>query len=134
MGYKAKAKTILVQFEEGHEYHGLEVRLRGMSIGEYLEFTGYDGGDGETVGGLIARVGKHLESWNLEDQNGTALPATAEAMQAQDHELVLAIANAFMETLQGVHKSDPLPESSPSGGPSLVESVPMEALSGSLAS
>lgn len=135
MGFQAKRKTILVQFQPGHEYYGLEVRLRGMSIGEYLSFTGYDGGDGETVAGLINRVGKHLISWNLEDEDTKEpVPATPEAVQQQDHQLVLAIANAFMEALQGVHKDDPLPQSSPSGEPSLVESVPMEALSESLAS
>lgn len=135
MSFKVKRKTTLIQFEPGHDLYGLEVRLRGMSIGEFLQFTGYDGGEGETVNGLIARFGRHLMSWNLEDEEtGKPVPATPEAVQEQDHELVLALANAWMDSLQGVHKADPLPESSPSGGPSLVESVPMEALSESLAS
>lgn len=135
MGYKAKRKNTVLQFEPGHDLYGLEVRLRGMSIREFLEFTGYDGGEGETVNGLIQRFGRHLISWNLEDEDtGEPVPASPEAVEQQDHELVLALANAWMEALQGVHKGDPLPENSTSGEPSLVESVPMEALSESLAS
>ncbi|MVO84196.1 hypothetical protein GPA10_05265 [Streptomyces sp. p1417] len=134
MGYKAKRKTITLQFEPGHDLYGLEVQLRGMNIGQYLKFTGYDGGDGETVAGLIDRFGEHLVTWNLEDEDGTAIPATPGAVQEQDHDLILALANAWMDALAGVHDGDPLAESSPSGEPSLVESVPMEALSPSLAS
>jgi hypothetical protein len=51
-----------------------------------------------------------------------------------DQALARALQNAYVEALIGVHDADPLPQSSPSGGPSLVESVPMEALSESLAS
>ncbi len=134
MGYRKKNKNVILKFAEDHDLYGLEVRLRGMNIDEYLAFTGYDGGDGETVAGLIKRFGQHLVSWNLEEEDGTEVPATAEAVSKQDHELILALANAWTEALAGVHKADPLPESSPSGGPSLVESVPMEALSPSLAS
>lgn len=136
MGYKAKRKNTVLQFEPGHDLYGLEVRLRGMNIREFLEFTGYDGGQGETVNGLIQRFGQHLISWNLEDdETGEAVPATPEAVEQQGHELVLALANAWMEALQGVHKADPLPESSASGEPSPEASViPMEPLSPSLAS
>ncbi|MEI5100292.1 hypothetical protein RB200_19415 [Streptomyces sp. PmtG] len=134
MGYKAKRKTTTLQFEPGHDLYGLEVRLRGMNIGEYLRFTGYDGGDGETVSGLIQRFGEHLVSWNLEEEDGTAIPATQDSVQQQDHDMVLALANAWMQALAGVHDADPLPESSPSGEPSLAASIPMAELSEPLAS
>lgn len=136
MGFPSKKKTILIQFEPGHDYYGAEARLSGMSISEYLAFTGYDGGAGETVAGLIQRFGKHLISWNLEDEDTKEpVPATADAVQEQDHELVLALANAYMEALAGVHKADPLPESSPSSELSPgVSAIPMEPLSESLAS
>jgi hypothetical protein len=57
-----------------------------------------------------------------------------DAVKTIDHDLVTALNNAWIQTLIGVHGADPLPQSSPSGEPSLVESVPMEALSESLAS
>jgi hypothetical protein len=105
-----------------------------MSIGEYMTATGLDGSDGDDRAAGLKRFGEHLVSWNLEDEDGTPVPATYEAMMQQDHDLIGALNNAWIETLVGVHKADPLPESSTSGEPSLVESVPMEALSSSLAS
>jgi hypothetical protein len=135
MGYKAKLKTYLVKFDEGHEFHGAEARLRGMTYGEWEQVTGLDGGEGDTNGAVsVRRFVEHLISWNLEDGDGKPLPMTIDAVKEIDHDLVAALNNAWVQTLIGVHAADPLPESSPSGGPSLVESVPMEALSESLAS
>lgn len=135
MGYKAKLKTYLVQFQEGHEYHGAEARLRGITYAEWEQMTGMDGGDGDNNGAKsVQRFVEHLVSWNLEDENGRPLPTTMDAVRALDKDLMAALNNAWIQTLIGVHDADPLPESSPSGGPSLVESVPMEALSPSLAS
>lgn len=135
MGYKAKIKTYLIQFDEGHEYHGAEARLSGMTYGEWEQVTGLDGGGGDTNGAVsVRRFVDHLISWNLEDEDGKPLPMTMDTVKEIDHDLVAALNNAWVNTLTGVHEADPLPESSPSGEPSLVESVPMEALSESLAS
>jgi hypothetical protein len=134
MGFKVKPKTYTVRFEEGHEYHGVEARLSGMSYGEWEQVTGLDGGEGETNGGAsVRRFVDHLISWNLEDENGP-VPTTFDAVKELDHDLVAALNNAWIQTLIGVHDADPLPETSPSGEPSQVASIPMEALSESLAS
>lgn len=135
MGYKAKLKTYLVRFEEGHEHHGAEARLRGISYAEWEEMTGLDGSDGDDNGAKsVARFVDHLISWNIEDEHDKPVPTTLAAAKSLDHNLVAALNNAWIQTLTGVHGADPLPESSLSGEPSLVESVPMEALSPSLAS
>ena len=135
MGYTAKLKTYLITFEEGHTYPGAEARLRGITFAEWEEMTGLDGGDGDDNGAKsVRRFVDQLVSWNLEDETGRPLPLTMDAVKTLDHNLVAALNNAWINTLIGVHKGDPLPESSPSGEPSLVESVPMEALSPSLAS
>jgi hypothetical protein len=136
MGFKVKPKTYTVRFEEGHEFHGVEARLSGMSYGEWEQVTGLDGGEGETNGAdSVRRFVDHLLSWNLEDENDQPLPTTIEAVKELDHDLVAALNNAWIQTLIGVHKDDPLPASSPSGEPSpAVSAIPMEALSGSLAS
>lgn len=133
MGYKAGPRTILVRFEAGHEHHGAEARVRGMKYGEWeaiieAERTGseeYSASD---------EFAKRLVSWNLTDDDDRPIPATPEGLRDVDMSLVTALKDAWAEALTGVHKADPLPVSSPSGGPSLVESVPMEALSPSLAS
>ncbi len=133
MGFKTKVRTYLIKFDEGHEFHGAEARVKGMPFGEYLEVTGLDGGEGD--GNTVRRFMDHLVSWNLEDEEtGTPIPPTEEGVKAVDHDLVVAMNNAWIKTLMGVHTSDPLPESSTSGEPSLVESIPTEALSPSLAS
>lgn len=133
MGFKTKVRTYLIQFDEGHEFHGAEARVKGMPFGEYLEVTGLDGGEGD--GNTVRRFMDHLVSWNLEDEETSApIPPTEEGVKAVDHDLVVAMNNAWIQTLTGVHKADPLPESSTSGEPSLVESIPTEALSPSLAS
>lgn len=136
MGYKPKVKTYLIQFEEGHEYHGAEARLHGMPYGEWEQATGADGGDGDKNGGdSVKRFADHLIEWNVDHPTtGKPLPPTLESLKVLDKDLVAALNNAWIQHLIGVHDADPLPESSPSGGPSLVESVPMEALSESLAS
>jgi hypothetical protein len=136
MGYKPKLKTYLIKFDEGHEYHGAEARLRGMTYAEWEVAAGLDGGDGDGDGKKsVERFVDHLISWNLEDPDtGAPLPLTMDAVRALDKDLMAALNNAWINSLIGVHSADPLPESSPSGGPSLVESVPMEALSPSLAS
>ncbi|MFE2073727.1 hypothetical protein [Streptomyces misionensis] len=136
MGFKVKPKTYLVQFEDGHEFHGVEARLSGMSYGEWEQVTGLDGGDGETNGAAsVRRFVDHLISWNLEDENDQPVPTTLDAVKNLDHNLVAALNNAWINTLIGVHDADPLPETSPSGEPSpAVSEIPMEALSPSLAS
>ncbi|MFF4834108.1 hypothetical protein [Streptomyces sp. NPDC001315] len=123
-----------IKFAEGHQYHGAEARVRGMAIGEYMAATGLDGGDGDNAAASMKRFSERLLSWNLEDEDGTPIPATPEGLAQVDQGLARALQNAYVESIIGVHSADPLPESSPSGEPSLVESVPMEALSESLAS
>ncbi|BCM70854.1 hypothetical protein EASAB2608_06188 [Streptomyces sp. EAS-AB2608] len=135
MGYKVKPKTYLVQFEPGHEFHGIEARLSGMSYGEWEQVTGLDGSEGETNGAdSVRRFVDHLISWNLEDENDQPVPTTLDAVKQLDHNLVAALNNAWIQTLIGVHDADPLPETSPSGEPSPVASIPMAPLSPSLAS
>jgi hypothetical protein len=135
MGYKPKLKTYLIQFQEGHEHHGAEARLSGMTYGEWEQATGLDGGDGDKDGADgVRRFVDHLTSWNLEDEDGKPLPTTMDAVKTVDKDLISALNTAWINELIGVHDASPLPETSTSGEPSLVESVPMEALSESLAS
>lgn len=131
MGYKAKIKNITIRFAEDHEFHGAEAVARGMSFGEWEEATSVE----ESGTAAVKRFVDHLVSWNLEDPDtGEPLPPTMDSVRKIDNDLASALNNAWVQSLIGVHDADPLPESSTSGEPSLVESVPMEALSPSLAS
>lgn len=128
MGYKGTPKTVKIQFAEGHEHHGAEARVRRMSFGEWEDLVA----SGEVD--EMQEFRERLVSWNLTDENDQPIPATAEGLRLVDTSLAGALKQAWIQSITGVHTADPLPQSSPSGEPSPVESIPMEALSPSLAS
>lgn len=133
MGYREQPNTVTLTFEEGHELHGLEVTCQGMTIGEFVAFTGWDGGEGMGTGKTLERFHDSLISWNLEDADGQPIPVSES--RGRPHRLILRLNNAWVEALTAVHKSDPLPDVSPSGEtyPEL-SAIPTEPLSESLAS
>lgn len=133
MGFEAGVRAVNIQFAEDHQYYGAEARVKGMAIGEYMAATGLDGSDGDNAAASMQRFSERLISWNL-TVDGQSVPATEEGLKQVDQGLARALQNAYVEAIIGVHTGDPLPQSSTSGEPSLVESVPMEALSESLAS
>lgn len=133
MGFDATPSTVTVRFKAGHKYHGAEAQVRGMSIGEYMQATGMDGGNGDDTGKTLARFFESLVSWNLE-YDGQPLPPTPDAMKVADQALIRAMNNQWIESLMGVAESDPLPGSSTSGETSPAPAIPMAPLSESQAS
>lgn len=137
MGYKHKMPRIHIDFEEGHDYHGCEVVLRRLTLGEWLSITGM-GADGATyrhVGDQLRTMADRLISWNLEEEDGTPVPTTQEAVLAQDQALMLAILDGWIGKLnKEAEVPTPLEPSSPAGEPFPEASLPMEPLSESLAS
>lgn len=130
MGYRKKPSVMVLTFEDDEELTGLEVHLRGKSLGEYLEIVGL--ADSELDGPVLVRqleeLAASLISWNLEEEDGTPVPATRDAVFAQDKDLMMKVAVRWFERLEGAVDA-PLPDSSPSGGPSPVASIPTETLS-----
>lgn len=133
MGFREQPNTITLTFEAGHELHGLEATCQGLTIGEFLTFTGMDGSDGESSGATIERFHTSLISWNLEDTDGNPIPVSES--RGRPHRMIIELNNAYVAALTGVHKNDPLPDASPSGEtyPEL-SAIPTEPLSESLAS
>ncbi|MFF9002605.1 hypothetical protein ACF1GW_35720 [Streptomyces achromogenes] len=141
MGYRKTVRKIEVSLK-GHKTYGdpTEYPLayaRGKSLGEYLDLLGYAETDEDGEGassGLVHQMeafGDALVSWNLEREDGSAIPCTREALFTEvDNDLAFALATEWMERLGGkVDDADPLPGNSPSGEPSPVASIPMETLS-----
>lgn len=128
MGYTRKPKTYLLVFE-GEEYAGLEIHMRGMSMGQMLDMTEFaDGGQGrglamvrEALGTLAAGI----DSWNLETEDGQPITPSVEALRDLDMPFVLAIVRAWMRGVASVPA--PLDQPSPGGVPSLEASIPMVA-------
>ncbi len=128
MGFNAAPRTVRIDFSPDHPYHGAEARIRHMSLGEWEAVIESDDDS------AVEEMAKRLVSWNFTDDNDEPIPATREGLRQVDTSLVTALKMAWIQSLTGVHDADPLAPSSPSGEPSLVASVPMEALSPSLAS
>jgi hypothetical protein len=124
MGFRPKRKIYKLDFS-GTDYEGLEVSMRGPTVGEELEMESLQGqeGAGREVFRLMTGL---LVEWNVEDEQGP-VPTTFDGVCTQDSAMITAILNATREAASGV--PDPLPSSSLSGEPSLVESVPTAAMS-----
>lgn len=131
MGYKRNPKVYHLKFQD--EYDGLEVMVRSLTMGQLIKARSGKGDDGKDgTEELVELLAERLVSWNLEDENGTPVPPTLDAIRGEDNDLVFAIINHWTDAIGGVKA--PLPESSPSGEPSPAVSIPMEPLSESLAS
>lgn len=154
MGYRKKAKTYNLNWAPGHELHGLEVSLRGLTVAKVFAignsasaFT-TDAKGALTTGSdatedMFQTFAGCLQRWNLEDEDGTPIPATMEGIATQDFEFILELIVTWMEAVSSVTGNkageggeggdSPLPASSDSGLAALEASLPMEALSPSLA-
>lgn len=134
MGFKRNPKIYKLTWDEDTDYPGLEVQVRTLTMGQVLAMrTGKNDDEGkDNVQVSVELLAERIDSWNLEDEDGNPVPPTLEAMYEEDDDLILDIINRWTDAVSAVRA--PLPQSSPSGEPSLVASVPMEALSPSLAS
>lgn len=131
MGFR-EPSTITLTFQPGDEYHGLEARMRSMSIADWLTASGLDGSEGDNAATTMQRFYKALISWNLEDEHGQPVPVTD--APNRDARMIRRLNNAWIEALAGVHTADPLPDTSTSGGNSPAPPIPMAPLSQSQAS
>ncbi len=130
-GYRHQGKIYKLKFED---YDGLEVVARSMPIGQFLDIARLADLDVKSVkpadikklSGLFEAFAKCLISWNLEDEEGDPVPATLEAVLAQETDFTLDIVMTWITTLTSV--SSPLEKSSSNGDQSLEQSLKMESL------
>lgn len=131
MGYKREGNIFKLRFAD-EEYNGLVVRAKSVSLGEFIQLAELAELKGKVVtiddmpkvNKLFEMFSKALVSWNLEDDDGTPVPATLEGLYSQDVEFVMAIIMSWMEAVAGV--STPLVPPSIDGVPFPVDSIPME--------
>ncbi len=133
MGYVRERRNYRLVFEDD-EYDGLEVVARSASVAAYrriaeLASTPFSSPpsaeDLIEIDNLYQAFAAQLVSWNLEEEDGTPVPATLAGLQDQDLPFAMAIILAWMNAVAGV--SPPLPDTSSSG--EMEESLPMEVLS-----
>lgn len=125
-GYKIPRRTALLTFDGG-DYAGAEVRVRlDEPIGHFIEvIEKLNSGDfGSCCDGLVGI----LDSWNLERDDGTPIPATREGINELPLAFIIDILRHWI-TAQ-VQPSAPLVAPSRNGAQPPAPPVPMVALSG----
>lgn len=137
MGYRRPRKTYRLVFDDP-EYAGLEVRMAGLSVGEFTRLTAALGPVSDDpaalaasasagTGEVIAAFTRSIIEWNLEEDDGRPVPVTAEGVNGQDTGFVMTIIMAWMDAIAGV---DPISRASANGGGTApLGLVPMETLS-----
>jgi hypothetical protein len=145
VGFVRKKKTFKLHFE-GDEWDGLEVRVKSVPVGRYLELasmvdtlqavqgkSSLSAEDLDTVSVAFRAIAEVILEWNLEEETAdggvAAVPATYDGLMSQDLDLVMAVMAAWSDAMTGA--SGPLPQPSPSGETAQEVSLPMVALSGS---
>lgn len=136
MGYKVQRTILRLVFEGKHE--GLIVEAYAPPLGfleNAMKMAPLVGKrtdqmtqeDLALVTGVFGGFAEYLISWNLERDDDTPVPATAEGVRSQDVGFVMEIVQAWLENAGEV--APPLAPPSSSGKPSLEGSLPMEPLS-----
>lgn len=127
MGYRKPAKVYKIEYAEGHELAGLVVRVRGVSLGQFMrlsELVELDEAETskqiEQVTELCENFATAIVSWNLEDEDGNEVPATLEGVKSQEFDFVFQLIMRWMGAMGEI--SAPLPVSSDSGE---ISQVPM---------
>lgn len=133
MGCRRNPKLYKLRFADD-DYAGLEITLRSLTIGEMRQVRGSsdDEDDSDVLVRMTRMIAQQMVSWNREDETGQPLPPTYESLEGEEPSLINLIIDQWTQAVSGVPA--PLEQPSNSGDPSLVESIPTEALSPSLAS
>lgn len=136
VGYRRERKTFKLTFDQTTEFAGLEVRAYGVNLGTLLKLASLVNQEtltAEDLDELLTGFSQSLIEWNLEQEDGTPVPATKEGMYAYEHDLILAVCRYWINKMQSVDAD--LGKESKSGEPPMEESmIPMEPLSESRAS
>lgn len=124
MGFRKQKKIYNLVWPEDHEYSGLEVNAASLSVSELMDLTRMGekakSADADMANDasdkMLTTFAKALVSWNLEDEDGTPVPATRDGFSSQDMAFVQAVLAEWMGAIAGV--SAPLDGTSDSGGTS----------------
>lgn len=124
MGFKRKRKLYKLTFADP-DMDGLQVTMHAIPVGVVLELqAASEKTDGNAR--LFEIMSEALVEWNLENEDGTPVPATKEGVMTQDMDFVMAIITSWTEAISGV--SAPLASGSTSGETFPEASLPMAVL------
>jgi hypothetical protein len=135
MGYKREKTIYNLVFPD---MEGLEVKATSTSMGEFQRIAKLavkldenpdelSVDDIDALDALFERFAKVLISWNLEDEDGTPVPATKEGLLDQDPVFVMTVVNVWLSTVSSVPASLGKDSNSTNTFPEV--SIPMEVAS-----
>lgn len=139
-GFRRKRKVYVLDFE-GTDLDGLTAKVRSAPIGEFmrlgeladeLETTETVAEMKAVMDVMLGLFDDVLVEWDLVDDDGVPIPATAAGMAQLEMDEVMLFITAWQNAVAAVPA--PLSPASNAGSPSLVGSMPMEPKSPSLAS
>lgn len=128
MGFRPQPVEYNLDFEEGDELHGLEVKIRSVTVREYNEMMRNGlkkGEDGlKASDDLLELFVERLVAWNLEDpETGDPVPPTMDGLLSQDRRYIGRMVQAWQIALVGIPAA--LGKALNSGERSLEESLAM---------
>ena len=151
MAYVRKDKVFRLRFDDGHQFAGLDLSTRSVSIRELSTMgLGLDksrealshgtdseklsalGGFCDTLDELRVSFAGYLISWNMEEEDGTPTPADLDGVNRLDDTEFLDLVGFWMTAIGGVSEEEG--KGSGSGETSPELSALMEPLSPSQAS
>lgn len=134
MGYVRQKKIFVLRFEDP-ELEGLEVRATSTSLGSLLELVSlaeigkgkrFDMADVKRLDELFDLFVNCLQSWNLEEEDGSPIPTTLAGLKSQDMTFVMDLIMAWMDGVVSI--PTPLSKKLNSGEQSEVPPLTMEPL------
>lgn len=130
MGFEPPENAYKLTFADD-PYTGLEVTVRGFSMGKVLEnralsASGARDATQDELARLMDMLIENIDGWNVE-KKGVPLEPTRENILAQDPKMLMAVVNEWTAAVTGV--SAPLDGGSTSGADTPELSLPMEPVS-----
>ena len=140
VGFTPRASTLKIVFEEDTPLHGLVIRARPCTIGQWNDMVARAETDSELKGTAATAANdefaefflSHVESWNLELTEGTVDPLTLETWHKLYQGWGGIIVSAWQLAMVSVPQSSP--KSSSDGASSAERSLDLASLSESLPS
>ncbi|WP_432129589.1 hypothetical protein [Streptomyces tendae] len=132
MAYTRKRKTVTLEFGDEHgDFAGLEVEIASLSMGEFFEMSKLvhkDDMSEEGVEALLKAFDRVLIGWNVEEEDGTPVPATFGGLMSMDLEFNLKIIETWLKAVSPPEATSDLGKDSTSGDRFPGQPVTMEAL------
>lgn len=136
-GFRTTRKLFKIVFEPDHELHGLEITVKGATLGERRAYT-ESFPNGASTFEKLQHEAEHFLSfvveWNLEDEDGNPLPISYDAFEkALPFEWITPVISAYTRGSLGQKTPADTEKKSGSGDstgitPRTEESLPMEPL------